>query len=103
VLIVRRRAGQAIVIAGEVEIEILEISSNKVKLGIVGPKTVSVLRKEFGLTIQANQAARTITPALRVAIVDKLSRIAQMENRTADKSSEEDTSGIPSRENLNPA
>jgi carbon storage regulator len=95
VLIVRRRAGQAIVIAGEIEIEVLEISSNKVKLSIVGPKTVSVLRKEVGLTIQANQAARTITPALRVALVDKLSRIAQMEIRTADKTSEQDTSGIP--------
>jgi carbon storage regulator len=94
VLIVRRRTGQSIVIAGELEIEILEIAANRVKLGIVGPRAVSVARKEVGLTIENNQAARTIGTHERELIVRKIARLPQMDRQTADMCFEQDTSGI---------
>jgi carbon storage regulator len=103
VLIVRRRAGQSIVIAGELEIEILEIAANRVKLGIVGPKAVSVVRKEVGLTIENNQAALTIGARERELIVSKIANLSQTDPRAADKTCEQDTSGIREKENLNPA
>ena len=37
-LIVRRRAGEAIVVAGDVEIEVIEISRTRVKLGVTAPR-----------------------------------------------------------------
>ena len=56
-LIVRRRAGESILINGNVEIEILEVGATQVKLGIVAPKEVPVLRKEVYVTHQQNEAA----------------------------------------------
>jgi carbon storage regulator len=46
VLVLRRRAGEAIVIGGDVEIEVVEISRTRVKLGVKAPRSVSVMRRE---------------------------------------------------------
>jgi carbon storage regulator CsrA len=40
------RAGESIVIAGEIEVEILEITPTRVKLGNPGAKEIAVVRKE---------------------------------------------------------
>jgi carbon storage regulator len=56
-LVIRRRAGEALLIGEEIEIEILETGSSHVKLGIRAPKQVIVLRKEIQLTGQQNLAA----------------------------------------------
>ena len=56
-LVIRRRAGETLLIGDEIEIEILDISSSQVKLGIRAPKRVTVLRKEIQITGQENLAA----------------------------------------------
>ena len=56
-LILRRRAGESLLIGDEVEIEILETAASGVKVGIRAPKTVSILRKELQMTRAANCAA----------------------------------------------
>ena len=56
-LVIRRRAGEAFLINGNIEIEILEVGSKQVKLGIVAPKEISILRKELHITGKQNQAA----------------------------------------------
>ena len=49
---------EAIVINNNVEIKIIEIKGDQVKLGISAPKSVPIYRKEVYLQIQeANQAA----------------------------------------------
>jgi len=45
-LVLRRRVGEAIVIGGEIEIEVIEISRTRVKLGVRASRDVSVLRRE---------------------------------------------------------
>src|SRR5437660_239263 len=45
-LVLRRRAGEAIAIGGGIEIEVIEISRTRVKLGVTAPRGISVLRKE---------------------------------------------------------
>jgi len=73
VLVIRRRAGQCILIAGDIEIEVLETSSARVKLGIRAPKEVEVLRKEVGLIAGANQsAARDISLELLSPVLARL-------------------------------
>jgi carbon storage regulator len=56
-LVIRRRAGETLLIGDEIEVEILETGSSHVKLGIRAPKHVIVLRKEIQITGQQNLAA----------------------------------------------
>jgi carbon storage regulator len=56
-LVIRRRPGEALVIGDEIEVEILDSSPSKVKLGIRAPKSIAVMRKEIYVVGQQNQAA----------------------------------------------
>jgi carbon storage regulator len=56
-LVIRRRAGEALLIGDDIEIEILDTAGSQVKLGIRAPKHVSVLRKEIQIAGQQNLAA----------------------------------------------
>lgn len=60
-LVIRRRAGESILIAGDIEIEVLETTPTRVKLGIRAPREVDVVRKEVGIIAGENlTAAREI-------------------------------------------
>jgi carbon storage regulator len=61
-LVIRRRAGESILIADDIEIEVLETTPTRVKLGIKAPKEVTVLRKEVRLTENHNRAAAEEIP-----------------------------------------
>lgn len=56
-LVIRRRAGESLLIGDDIEIEILDTAGSQVKLGIRAPKHVTVLRKEIQITGQQNLAA----------------------------------------------
>jgi carbon storage regulator len=56
-LVIRRRAGQSVIIGGGIEIEVIEAGSGRVKLGIRAPRDVVVLRKEIAETREENVAA----------------------------------------------
>ena len=56
-LIMWRRAGESLIVGDDVEIEILDAKSNRVKLGIVAPESVAIVRKEARLTREENVAA----------------------------------------------
>jgi len=56
-LVVRRRAGEGIIVAGDVEISIVEISRTRVKLGITAPRNVSIIRREAIAVALENQLA----------------------------------------------
>ena len=67
VLLIRRRAGEAILIGDEVEIQIIEISNNRVKLGINAARHIPVVRKEAQLTREQNRRAAAGPDAESVA------------------------------------
>lgn len=57
-LALSRKKNEAIVVNNNVEITILEVKGDQVKLGITAPREVPIYRKEVYLQIQeANQAA----------------------------------------------
>lgn len=57
-LALSRKKDEAIVINNNVEITVIEIKGDQVKLGISAPKSVPIYRKEVYMQIQeANQAA----------------------------------------------
>ncbi|MBQ9764674.1 MAG: carbon storage regulator CsrA [Lachnospiraceae bacterium] len=53
-LALSRKKEEAIVINNDIEIVVLEIKGDQVKLGISAPKSVPVYRKEVYLQIQEN-------------------------------------------------
>ena len=61
-LALSRKKDEAIVINNDIEVTILEVKGDQVKLGITAPKSVPVYRKEVYLQIQeANRAAANET------------------------------------------
>lgn len=57
-LALTRRKGESLVISNDIEITILEIRGDQVKVGITAPKEVPIYRKEVYLQIEdENKAA----------------------------------------------
>jgi|YelNatPaOPRAMG01_1025707.scaffolds.fasta_scaffold02760_17 carbon storage regulator len=63
-LMVRRRAGESILIGGEIEIQVTEITATRVTLGIVAPREIPVVRGEVRLTRDQNLAAASDNPPI---------------------------------------
>ncbi len=51
-LVLSRKKGEAIVIGENIELTIIEIQGDQVRLGINAPKNISIHRKELFLEIQ---------------------------------------------------
>jgi carbon storage regulator len=56
-LIIARRKGQRILLGDDVEVVVTELSKGVVKLGIVAPTTLTILRGETKDIADANRAA----------------------------------------------
>jgi carbon storage regulator len=56
-LVMRRRAGESFMIGEHIEIEVLELTTTRVKLGIVAPESVIILRLETQMTREENLSA----------------------------------------------
>jgi carbon storage regulator len=54
-LVLTRKSNQSIMIGDEIEVSVLAISGEKVRLGIEAPKSVPVFRKEVYVEIQADR------------------------------------------------
>lgn len=59
-LVLTRRTGEAIVIGGAIHVVVLGVEGERVRLGIVAPRDVAVLRAELADAVSAEnaQAAR---------------------------------------------
>ncbi|WP_310604061.1 carbon storage regulator CsrA [Anaerosporobacter sp.] len=51
-LALSRKAGESIVINNDIEVTILEIKGDQIKVGVTAPKSVPIYRKELYLQIQ---------------------------------------------------
>lgn len=65
-LALTRKKGEALVINNNVEITILEIRGDQVKIGISAPKDVPIYRKEVYLQIQKENEASINTNSFEV-------------------------------------
>jgi|YNPMSStandDraft_1061717.scaffolds.fasta_scaffold00005_38 carbon storage regulator len=52
-LVLSRKINQSIMIGEDIEIVIVDIKSDQVKIGIVAPENIKIFRKEIFLEIQA--------------------------------------------------
>ncbi|HUA17454.1 MAG TPA: carbon storage regulator [Bryobacteraceae bacterium] len=56
-LVLRRRAGESLLIGDNIEVELLAVSPQGAKIGIRAPKETVVLRKELKITQEQNLRA----------------------------------------------
>jgi carbon storage regulator len=71
-LVLTRKSNQSIMIGDEIEVSVLAISGEKVRLGIDAPKSVPVFRKEVYVDIQADRESPSATPANVDEALDRL-------------------------------
>jgi carbon storage regulator len=89
-LMMRRRAGESILIGPDVEIHIAHIGRTRVKIAIDAPKSVKVVAKEVAVVGEQNRAAAVAcaAPALAGRIARALEKKRQASPIPADMAGE---------------
>lgn len=72
-LILSRKSGETLLINDDIEIKIIDVNGDKVKIGIDAPKNVKILRKELSLTMESNKASsNTMNPKKLMSMLSDL-------------------------------
>jgi carbon storage regulator len=80
-LVLTRKLGQAIVIGDSIEIAIVEIKGDQVRLGITAPKDIAIHRKEvYEQVLQENKQAAMADLESSDQIMEILSETTQKKN-----------------------
>jgi carbon storage regulator len=61
-LVLTRKENESIMIGSEIEVKVLDLKDNQVKLGIVAPRHIAVHRHEVYEAIQAENAQAATAP-----------------------------------------
>ena len=72
-LVLTRKSNQSIMIGDDIEVSVLAIMGEKVRIGIEAPRSIPVFRKEVYLEIQQDQPQEANKEAVNEAL-DKLKR-----------------------------
>lgn len=70
-LVLTRKSNESIMIGSNVEIVVLAVEGDHVKIGIRAPKEVDIYRKEIYLAIQSENRAAAINPVS----IDEVSKL----------------------------
>ena len=71
-LVLTRKTNQSIMIGDDVEVTVLAVSRDKIRLGITAPKDVPVYRKEVYLSIKGESESAGADDDAREAVADGL-------------------------------
>jgi carbon storage regulator len=74
-LVLTRKSDQSIMIGEDVEVAVLSIKADKVRIGIQAPRDIPVFRKEIYLEIQQGNVAAGASG--RAEVDDALKRLSQ--------------------------
>jgi len=73
-LVLTRKTNQSIMIGEQIEVSVLAVSRDKIRLGITAPRDVPVFRKEVYLSIKEEQVGTADSASQRVGnALDRLS------------------------------
>lgn len=61
-LVLSRKKGESIVIGDNIELTVLSVEGDTIKLGIQAPKQVDIYRKEILKSVQENNESAAIDP-----------------------------------------
>jgi carbon storage regulator len=79
-LVLTRKPGQSIMIGDGVEVQVLSVAGEKVRLGITAPRDVSIFRNEVYDRIESENAARESAEddsGTNAVVEDALERLSQ--------------------------
>jgi carbon storage regulator len=78
-LVLTRKPGQSIMIGDGVEVQVLSVAGEKVRLGITAPRDVSIFRNEVYDRIESENASREEEEdgGTNAAVEDALERLSQ--------------------------
>lgn len=71
-LVLTRKPDQSIMIGGEIEITILEVRGEQVRVGIRAPRSIAIHRKEIFEEIRAENRSALDTPNVPLPVLDDL-------------------------------
>jgi carbon storage regulator len=78
-LVLTRKSNQSIMIGDDIEVSVLSIMGEKVRIGIQAPRTIPVFRKEVYLEIQQERAAElAASGGTRGAVDAALQKLGQV-------------------------
>jgi len=84
-LVIRRRAGERLLIGDHIEIEVLEVTATRVKLGIVAPQEIPIIRKEMQTTREQNvAAAHALQPNAILSILRNITSVSSEVHQVLD-------------------
>jgi carbon storage regulator len=61
-LIITRRAGEKVMLGDDIEVTVMEVIGNSVRLGIQAPRSVPVYREEIWEAVRAENRAAAAAP-----------------------------------------
>lgn len=76
-LILRRRAGETLLIGDEVKITVMDVYEGGVRLAIDAPKNITILRSELLAAVDANRDAVAKEPARPDALLGLLGSVPE--------------------------
>ena len=76
-LVLTRKSNQSIMIGDDIEVSVLSVMGEKVRIGISAPREIPVFRKEVYLEIQQDRAAEAAGTAHVDAALSELSNSEQ--------------------------
>ena len=76
-LVLTRKPGQSIMIGDRVEVQVLSVAGEKVRLGITAPRDVSIFRNEVYDRIEYESSGDAVDEGTNAAVADALERLSQ--------------------------
>jgi carbon storage regulator len=73
-LVLTRKTNQSIMIGDDIEVTVLAVSRDKIRLGITAPRDVPVFRKEVYVSIKGDDVSSDEQPE---AVADELDALAE--------------------------
>jgi carbon storage regulator len=73
VLVLTRKPNESIMIGDQIELSVLSVSGEKVRIGIEAPRDIPVFRKEVWLAIREEEVAAD--PSARAEVDESLKRL----------------------------
>ena len=93
-LIIRCKEGETVLVDGHIEIKILSLGQGRIKLGVIAPLDIRVLRKDIEVTRRQNVAAASASnehflntsskPAVHI-FSNNIAKMAQINGAATDK------------------
>jgi len=75
-LVLTRKSNQSIMIGDDIEVSVLSIMGEKVRIGIQAPRDIPVFRKEVYLEIQEERGREVAVAGVRAEVDDALRRLS---------------------------